>query len=259
MTPLLIKEHQAQDLRQALERFYQTTTDYLAFNETSHHPDRWEIVTSEISEIVVRKGACRVLEFGAGRSGFGKHFRSRNVYYVAQDITGANRDHLKKYSDGFYAGDLSGLQGRFDVIFSTFAFEHVTRPLEVLEKCWELLDAGGVLLLFCPRYDLPGYLPPSLDHLSRSRRVFVAFQVMFRRLWTVLSGTPAFLLIADPSVLHRPWSRDRDAVHLASRFDLVVWAKHRAQVRVHGVASHGLKDWVVKNLLQINVSLHKPF
>jgi hypothetical protein len=105
---------------------------------------------------------------------------------------------------------------------------------------------------------LPFYLPPSFDHRPAVARWLTGVYLLGRRAWTVLGGPPAFLVTTDPSVFHREWARDRDAIHLVSLFDLRAFARGRGPLTRYALTSGSVKDWIVKNLLQINAVIEKP-
>lgn len=253
-------------LRARLDAFYAATSDYQAFQESSHHPALWAHVVDEIERLLAQRSressnrSLRVLELGAGRTGFGDYLRQRGcrgrVRFTAQDVTAQNREHLRGQADAIHIGSVQTLNAEpFDVIFSTFVFEHVTDPAATLRRCEDLLAPGGSLFIFCPRYDLPFYLPPSAGHYSRSRRLGIACAVMTARLRTRLTGRPAFLIHHDPALFSQGFARDRDAVHWVSRWDLRAWFRGRAELTDLPVPAGPGKDWIVKNLLQVHLRI----
>ncbi|NDB75887.1 MAG: methyltransferase domain-containing protein [Verrucomicrobia bacterium] len=257
--PLVNETHpDAATLRVALDRFYQTSPNYGGYVAPSDQSQCWRFVVPKIEAIVRRKGSCRALEIGAGRTGFRQFYSARALHFAVQDVTGLNADYLRTQADEVFIGDLPTVTGRYDVIFSTFVFEHVTNPRATLELAWQMVEPGGALFLFCPRYDVPFYLPPSFDHRPALVRWLTAIYLLGRRAWTALGGPPAFLVTTDPSVFHREWARDRDAIHLVSLFDLRAFARGRGPLTRYALRSGSVKDWVVKNLLQINAVIEKP-
>ncbi len=256
-------------LRRRMDNFYATVPDYGDFRrEHSDHPGPWAHVAAALERRMAEPGftgPCRVLELGAGRTGFGGFLRSRfaprSVRFTAQDVTAQNADYLRAQADAVHLGPLASLpagEGPFHAIFSTFVLEHVTDPAETLDLCLERLVPGGALLVFCPRYDMPFYLSPSAAHLGPLGRCALGFRVLAARLGTGLTGRPAFLIHHDPAIFHGPFDRDRDAVHWVSRLDLGAFFQAR------GVAVADLplpagpgKDWVVKNLLTVRLRATK--
>jgi SAM-dependent methyltransferase len=259
MTSLVVSETDSavHELRRRLDDFYRTTNEYQAFQSRSWHPNLWTFVVEELAHF--ENGAGRVLEIGAGRSGFRDYLRERgvNAHFTAQDVTPANEAYLKANADEVVIGPLRCVTGVFDIIFSTFVLEHVTDPMTTLETCWRLLKRGGKLFIFCPRYDAPFYLPHSTDHYSARARIGMAMRLIATRLQTLITRKPRFLVHTDPAVFTLPWQRDRDAVHWVSYLDLAIFFKGRASVRKLHVASGSLKDAIVKNFLQINLCVEK--
>ena len=260
MKPLLVSETDpvVQDLRKRLDAFYRTTEDYDAFQSRSWHPNLWSFVVDEAARL--KKTTCRVLEIGAGRTGFAEYLRQRgkNAHFTAHDVTERNESYLKEQADDVVIGPLPSISGVFDIIFSTFVLEHVTDPVAALETSWGLLEPGGKLFIFCPRYDAPFYLPPSADHYSGLARAGIAIQLAVARFRTLVTRKARFFVHTDPALFALPWKRDRDAVHWVSYFDLAIFFRSRGRLRKLRVPSGSLKDAIVKNFLQINVVLEKP-
>jgi len=244
-------------LRFKLDEFYERTTDYLAFQGISDHRSCWGHIRTVIDQVLAEGGKCRVLEVGAGRTGFARSLgecRSR-VHFIAQDVTGQNKEFLEQEADAVHVGDIATLETTVDIVFSTFVLEHVTNPRRHLEDCWARLRPGGTLFIFCPRYDFPGYLSHSADHRGALSRARLAAGLLFHRFVTLLTSRPAFLVHVDPSVFHLPWAIDRDAVHWVSLFDLRCLFAGRGKVRPLKLSAGAGKDWIVKRWLQVAVMI----
>ena len=255
-------------LRKRLDSFYQASdNNYQAFESISRQDEYWGRVVESIRRLDVLKSLgrqCRVLEFGAGRTGFGPSLgilRS-DVYYAVQDVTGQNRGHLSDVADRVYLGDVSAINESFDVIFSTFVWEHVTNPKATLETLLQRLEPGGSIFLFCPRYDWPGYVPPALRHLSRWKGLWLSLWLQLSRLpsWLRASGGGSFWIVKEPAVFHVPaWFRDSDAVHLVSRGDLRAYLRGRGlTIRDCWPDKGSLRANLLERLLKLCVEIRKP-
>jgi SAM-dependent methyltransferase len=258
--PLLVSETNpvVHDLRARLDAFYRTTDDYDAFQSRSWHPNLWSFVVGEVAPF--KKNRCRILEIGAGRTGFADYLRQRGVsaHFTVHDVTQRNEIYLKEQADDVVIGPFTSITGVFDIIFSTFVLEHTTDPVETLETSWRLLKSGGKLFIFCPRYDAPFYLPPSADHYSGVARAGIALQLAVARLRTLVTQKARFFVHADPAVFTLPWQRDRDVVHWVSYFDLAIFFRNRGDLRKLHVPSGSWKDAILKNFLQVNLVVEKP-
>lgn len=247
-------------LRARMDAFYAATDSYSAFQTASHYGVEWDYVKLAIVERTNGTNQCRVLEFGAGRTGFASSLGELRpaVHFTAHDITPANAEFLRTQADDVCVGAIADLEGPFDIIFSTFVLEHVSDPRRTLDRLFELLTPGGVMLLFCPRYDVPFYLSHSADHYGRGERIRLGCELLLRRIKTYLGGQPEFLIHLDPSLFTLPWSMDRDAIHWVSLFDLRSHFASRARLRKLTVSSGSAKDWFVKHFLRVNLSIEKP-
>lgn len=247
------------DLEARLQTFYDSCPNYDAFAVPSNHPTVWAVVLGLARETLQRQGACRILEVGAGRSGFGARLRAESLQGVtlsSHDITARNRDFLA-IDAAVLIGPVAELTGTYDIIFHTYAFEHMIRPRRDLLHLWQLLAGGGSLVIQCPRYDRPFYLPPSCDHLTRGAWLALALRLIGRDALGLFSGKPQFLLFSDPSALHRPFYRDRDAVHRVKRADLARLLGLQAEITDFPLPAHGWKDYLVKRWFTLRVVIRK--
>jgi SAM-dependent methyltransferase len=231
-------------LRGRMKNFYDSITNYDAFSEASQQRAFWGPI---VTEIEARAGSerCRVLEFGAGRTGFAEFLgslRSRVEFHV-QDVTVANRDYLDGQAERVWIGDIEQIEGQFDVIFSTFVWEHLASPKRALLHLLKLLTPTGCLVLASPRYDVPGYIPPSARRLDRAKRFALSAWLAWRRLRVLLGARPDFLIHYAPACLSGPWFRDADAIHWVSRFDLKM-VEPSFEVRTLRIPTNGIKHYL---------------
>jgi SAM-dependent methyltransferase len=252
-------------LRQRLDGFYSSATAYPDFQEQIDKSDFWAPILARVRDGVAGGGTSRVLEFGAGRTRFGTFLGELRpaVVFHTQDVTPINRDHLSTQADEVLIRDLKGVDGPYDVIFSTFVWEHVTDPRAVLEHLLRILSPGGSLFIACPRYDMPGYVPPSARHYSRIRQALVNAALMWRRLVALATRRPGFWIHHDPAVFHAPFFIDADAVHWASLHDLRLsmppgFRLRRLAVPVRSAGVIGrLRQWIWARFLLLFVRIDK--
>ncbi len=259
----LIHEDQAPAIAQLetrLVEFYNTFTGYDAFNDPPEYPVLWGEVLR-----LARAGTahpCRVLEIGAGRSGFGKYLLAQGargkVRLTSQDITTANVAHLRASSDEVITGNIDRLEGSWDLIFHSYVYEHLCRPREFNERLWSLLSPGGHLIIQCPRYDFPLYFPPCWDHLPLVAKLWQTLRLAGNDLAAACGHEASrFTVFADPAVFHLPFVRDRDAVHRVRKSDLRWLFGGRANLREFDLAPGSLEDWIVKKFFTLRVIVRK--
>jgi len=256
-------------LQSRLKSFYDSVTDYSAFNEAVDQSNCWEFIGESIRQRLALSSPgtrIRILEVGAGRSGFGEWLRAvglrERVSWLAQDVTPQNAGYLSGRADAVHVGSVHDpdLRGPFDIIFSTYVLEHVTDPEQHLEALARHRATGGSIFVFCPRYDAPGYMCPSSRHLVRSARRKLFFQVLGFRLQSLLLSKPAFLIQTDLAAFHVPFFTDADAVHWVSMHDLNLWARRKGLSLRHLKIGHPRfpsKDWIVKRLLACAVEIRE--
>jgi 2-polyprenyl-3-methyl-5-hydroxy-6-metoxy-1,4-benzoquinol methylase len=262
-----LSQHEHRKLRERLDQFYDTTTEYTAFQALSDQRHCWEHVIAGIRDRLKSKPAAKlkVLEVGAGKTGFGRYLAEHQlrdaVEFHGQDVTRSNEQWLRGEADAAFFGDIStaALPSGYDIVFSTYVLEHVTDPPAHLEKIWSLL-ADGDLFIFSPRYDLPGYVCPSARHLSAWRRLEFSMRAVSARLLALFLREPQFLIQTDLAAFHGPFFLDADAVHWVSLLDLKIWAtRHKAscQTLPIGTPAFPSKDWLIKRLGTAAVRIHK--
>lgn len=255
-------------LRQQLDLYYEKVDDYLAFASISLQIDCWTHIESNIRKRSKDNQGekIHVLEVGAGRSGFSKHLKEQGVrdmiHYWTQDVTSQNEAYLASQADHVLLKDISEIsdENRFSIIFSTYVLEHVANPAVHLSQLYNLLSDQGSLFIFCPRYDLPGYLCPSSRHLSLFTRLAFEVKRSVARFRSLVYKRPAFLIQTDLAAFHQPFFPDADAVHWTSLVDLRLWAitKGARMYKLKIMKSRrGLKDWIVKQWLTCAVEICK--
>lgn len=212
-------------LSRNLDQFYRQTQSYVWDQEVSNHAKWFSLMDPWLVRGRRQEKPLRILELGAGKSTFCEHIKlgREGIEYCVQDITDTNFAYLSKVANEVTIGDISSVKGSYDVVFSTFVFEHVSSPSGFLQQVDRLLNPGGVHVLVCPRYDFPGYVCPSLRHLPRGKQLMIVSRLACSRIATRFDRQPRFWINADPAVFHRPWFRDADAVHIVSRFDVERW------------------------------------
>jgi SAM-dependent methyltransferase len=252
-------DFEVEQLRARMDDFYARPMEYTAFDSVSDQRIFWDAVVKDIERRALTSGAgkCRVLEFGAGRTGFSDFVGTlrRDIHFVAQDVTRINEEFLRSKCDEVYFGDVKEISGQFDVILSTFVWEHVSAPMSSLRHLLGLLALGGTLYLASPRYDFPFYLPPSARHYNAAGRLKLRLMLLLRRMAVMLGGPPDVLIHTDPAALSVPWYRDADAIHWVSRHDLpgIVgpnWVVERVPVSLSGLKG---RFWARFLLLSVRI------
>lgn len=249
-------------LRRCLDEFYRCTHDYTAFHAPPDNSGYYRAMEPFVRSAIEASASATILEVGAGLPTFTEYFkevRGRFQYHV-QDVTPQNREYLENLADRVFIGDLADIRSdrQYDLIFSTFVLEHVSTPAPFLANVERLLRPGGWHVMFCPRYDAPGYLCPSLRHLSLAKRQTVKARLAFSRIAALFDGRVRFWVNPDPSVLHRHWYRDADAVHLVSRRDLEKWHRqHGFTITRLELPSRGWRQHLLHKLLIVSLACQK--
>lgn len=252
-------------LKTRLDRFYHDVTDYTAFSAPSDQVHCWKHIADHIRQLSKNGRQVRVLEVGAGRSGFGTYLTRQNLrekcVWTAQDVTSQSSDWLEANADKFIHGDIetTAIDEVQDIIFSTYVLEHVVSPATHLDSLLKVVNlASGKIFIFCPRYDLPCYMTPSSRHLSKLTKLSFMMTASLARIRTIFTGHPSFLVQNDLAAFHQPFFTDADAVHWVSLFDLRAWAlANNGEFETLRIGNPSVlsKDWIVKRMLTVGISV----
>ena len=255
------------DLRAKLDRYYSSSNEYKAFAEPSQQENCWNNMKTSILKKIKESSnkKINILEIGAGKSGFGNYLKTlgirENINWIVQDVTCQNSSWLESNADVVYYSDISKINNtNIDIIFSTYVLEHVTDPIAHLNKIENLLNPEGIIYIFCPRYDIPGYLCPSSRHLNIIDKTFLLFDWAYARFISYVQSKPVFLIQTDLAVFYKPYFIDADAVHWVSLHDLKLWGRSKGFLieRLKTANSKKFqKDWLVKNYLTCALKFYK--
>lgn len=251
MTALYVADAaEAKQLEVRLFRFYDGAAGYFRVAEAGPGNRFHAALEPLVRELAASRGALSVLEPGAGLTVVPHWLRGMDLnvplHIAVQDVTATNHDHLNSCADEVLIGPLSGhdTAGRFDLVLSTFVYEHVTDPRGFLDQCMHALRPGGALVIFSPKYVFPFYVPPSLRHLSPKTRQLETLKNAAGVLLSRLTRRARFKVVADPAVFAGTFFRDADAVHLVSPFDARLHLKRRAIARPLRIRRLSVRDWL---------------
>lgn len=252
-------------LREKLDIFYSSCQEYTAFREPNHNPGFWQFIKNKIVKCLEIKGNCKVLEMGAGCTGFAAYLEDirEQVIFDVQDVTDTNKKYLLGQADRVYIADVTEIEDSYDIIFSTFVWEHITTPQAVLEHLVKILNPHGSIFIISPCYDFPFYLSPSAKHLSKFKRFLLSIWLIFNRLKVIIINKPNFLIHLDPAVFKSSWFRDSDAIHWVSFWDLKAYInnKYSQQLKLHklniNMSNDSFKNWLWHSFLLLFVEIEK--
>lgn len=253
-------------LRERLDHFYTSAQKYTAFATPSDHSICWVHIVEEIQKKLQGNSLLKlkVLEIGAGKTGFARYLIQKglrhHVDFHVQDVTQFNEVWLKGEADAVFFGDVLDFSfiDHYDFIFSTYVLEHVSNPLDHLNRLLHQLKPNGHLFIFSPRYDIPGYICPSARYLPKKNRIKLVFSASWRRLVAILFNQPQFLIQTDLAAFYSPFYLDADAVHWVSLLDIKKWAHTQnaslRQLKI-GTPVFLSKDWIVKRFCTLAVKI----
>lgn len=247
-----------------LKLFYTTTTSYFDNAETTSKSRFYEAFLPILESLIEEQGHISVLEFGVGRTRFPNWLTSKglrqSISFVAQDISSLDRDWLDEVSDEVLIGDVADCvePEKYDLVFSTFVYEHLVFPESVVQACFAGLRPRGVLILFSPNYTMLGYIPPALRHLTKPKQLITHLRLVVSAQLSKLMRRPNYWIVTDPALFFGSYFRDADAVHMVSRNDIVLTLPREAQRLPLNIPAASLRDWIYTRFMLLAVAYRKP-
>ena len=125
--------------------------------------------SNKIAEVIKKINPLTVLDVGCGEGGIVKYLSqatSNQIAYSGVDVAEigierANKKQIPNASFRLYDGDVIPFPDKtFDLCFSTFVFEHLTKPEAVFSEMSRVTKPGGYILIACPNYGSPFFRSP---------------------------------------------------------------------------------------------------
>lgn len=211
---------------------------------------------------------ARVLDIGCGTGAFGT-LLDEGSEYVGVDLNVEGSELQFRCSHRLISTDacvrLPFESSDFDAIVSFWCLEHLPNPVSTLEECARVLRPGGLLVLVFPNYDNPFRRCPSwwVSHYDEDslqaairrmkpsdlwcqatrRATYIARQFSKQLRQDVSRHRLIFEINSDPACDRLNWSRDRDAIHIASSRSIVRFLESR---EFQSTTIPGCEEWFVR-------------
>lgn len=224
-------------LKAELAKFYDDNTNYYAHAEGNKDLIYRALLPFLRGNTENFGERLRIIEIGAGRTGLPAFLRGQGldgaVDFVAHDINKANIAFYEKNGIRHIICPVAEITSSqpFDLCLSTYVFEHLIEPHEYLGTVDRLLAPNGRLVIVCPKYVFPGYVPPAIRWLPWWDKHTLTCFLSLSNIWTKISRKPNFWICIEPAVFKRAWRRDYDAVHMVSPSDLKAALRPAYRVR----------------------------
>jgi SAM-dependent methyltransferase len=263
--PLIVQSKSRKFAREigALDRrlsdFYARNVAYYDCAASSDKKLLFEPVRDLVELILTHRPRVRIIEIGAGKTELPQFLAERipdkHVDFVAHDINDTNREFYQEKGIPLLVKPLSELTGiePFDIVVSFFTFEHMTRPAESIDMMLSLLRPDGRLIIVCPKYTCPFYIPPAIRHLGRFQQICLNLRLVAASLMTHLTHQAKFYVVIEPAVFHAEWRRDSDAVHMVSQADLEAHLGREWRVDRLAIKHPSAKHRILNSLMMMSI------
>ncbi len=134
-----------------------------------HGGEEAKFLTAKIAETIKKYDIASVLDVGCGEGAVLSDLSRENsdkIKYYGVDVAEVGVERAKKRGIGnaeFKVYDGKAIPfalETFDLCFSTFVFEHLTKPEEVFLEMSRVTKKGGYLAIACPNYGSPFFRSP---------------------------------------------------------------------------------------------------
>ena len=237
-------------LEEALQKFYSTNTSY--FSDIDFTSENW-INKNEFGYISIVKQALAsssVCEIGCGNANILKHYPQLASKYCGMDFSESIlKANVEKYPLANFhkfekPNEFPIPNEKFDLVFSVFVIEHVTRPAAFLDECKRILKPGGMLIILCPDFLGQGRMTSQragfgmgtskaklkkgnfLDALVTLYDNRIRIPKVCRNYEVQVSAKPLFLINLCPVVFEDSFDPDVDAVYVTSKHEICSYLKH---------------------------------
>lgn len=132
-----------------------TDSDQLKFDDSGNASFRSTIVVDNFLERFSIPEKGKILDIGCGNGCFLDQFYKRKPEWeLCGYEQGARLEGVSPFLKNkvLYTGDLSGIEGKFDVIVLLQVLEHVVEPISFLKTIRDMLTPEGYLLVLVPNY-----------------------------------------------------------------------------------------------------------
>ncbi len=233
------------EIEKGLSEFYRKNPDY--YTDIQFTADNW-INTDEAGYVQILDWAHKsesICEIGCGSANILKHHPG-----IAQKYTGLDfsekllKDNAVKYPNAQFkavetANYFPASDNSFDLVFSVFVLEHVTRPAIFLEECKRILKPGGTLIILCPDFlgrgrmssQRAGFSEGTASAKLKQHKYVDALVTLFdnrvripfvcKRYTKKINAAPLFLINLSPTMFADTFQPDVDAVYLTSKEEIL--------------------------------------
>ena len=126
------------------------------------------------------KSGNSVLDVGCGEGSkiIDAFKRINNISAYGIDVSDVAIRRAKNQNSkiNFRCGNIEKLpykSDKFDITFSTYVFEHTTKPMKILKEMIRVTKIGGKIIIVCPNYGSPIYTSPITPKLKHMKKAFL--------------------------------------------------------------------------------------
>ena len=233
------------EIEKGLSEFYRKNPDY--YSDIQFTADNW-IHADEAGYVQILDWVHEsesICEIGCGSANIFKHYPG-----IAQKYTGLDfsekllNENAAKYPNARFkaietANYFPEPESKFDLVFSVFVLEHVTRPAVFLKECERILKPGGTLIILCPDFlgkgrmssQRAGFSEGTASAKLKLRKYLDALVTLFdnrvripfvcRHHLKKINVSPLFLINLSPTMFTDTFQPDVDAVYVTSKIEVL--------------------------------------
>lgn len=233
------------EIEKSLSEFYRKNPDY--YSDIQFTADNW-VNSEEAGYLQILDWAYKsesICEIGCGSANILKHHIG-----IAQKYNGLDFSEklLKENALKYPAASFKVIENanyfpvddnQFDLVFSVFVLEHVTRPAIFLQECERILKPGGILVILCPDFlgrgrmssQRAGYSEGTASAKLKKHKYIDAVITLFDNRVRIpfvcsnylneIAKSPLFLINVSPTMFSDTFQPDVDAVYVTSKVEIL--------------------------------------
>lgn len=227
---------------------YYSDIDFTSNNWISEsEPGYGKIINLSVS-------ADSICEIGCGNANILKYYPELMTRYTGLDFSEKTMNaNLNKYSKARFipfklANQFPVSTQEFDLVFSVFVLEHVSRPADFLNECKRILKPGGKLVILCPDFlgrgrmssQRAGFSAGTTSQKLKRGKIIDAIVTLFDNRIRIpfvcqyyrfkAAKYPLFLINTLPVVFEDEFQPDVDAVYLTNKNEICDYLKNDFKV-----------------------------
>lgn len=249
---------QKNDLKRELFKFWNESKEY--FQEARSVNQELSQERNEMIKYIPDE--ANVLDIACGTAENSLHI-PKNCKYTGIDISETALKMAEEYKNSnmtLIKTDVAHIpfqNNSFDVVISTYSFEHFLEPEKVLNEMIRVCKSKGKIIIISPTWDFPFSCPPSINFSSKSHlwRIKYILKRLFTHIQSAITPKKLFFeFVSEPEVF-KGYKSDNDAVLILTVREIIkLFNLHKFKI-IYARKNSEKSQKNVKNMIKLAISI----